>query len=173
ETHGMVFNNTSRKVRLEEEALRFPAGLSHEAKERLITITIPEIDRRLEDGMSRAMLFAAIDGGANRRINEPGQELTEQEGAERMKSAGFLKNYIDERLRDPETRALNTSAEFRRARAEFMNAKTAEQLGRAAESFLRQNQQQSEELKLYLANPDRHPRPTTMPLNAQERNLLF
>jgi hypothetical protein len=32
---------------LDEEALRFPAGLGYEAKERLIRATIPEIDRRL------------------------------------------------------------------------------------------------------------------------------
>src|SRR5262249_1353641 len=115
EERGIGLNDSSRKVRLNDEALRFPTGLTYESKERLITITIPEIDRRLEDGMGRTMLFAAINGGANRRIREDGQELTEQERAERAKIAGFLKAYIDKRLRDPETRALNTSAEFRRA----------------------------------------------------------
>jgi integrase len=47
EERGIAFNEASRKVRLDEEALRFPAGLGYEAKERLIRATIPEIDRRL------------------------------------------------------------------------------------------------------------------------------
>ncbi len=173
EARGIVFSDASRKVRLDEEALRFPSGLSYEAKERLLTITVPEIDRRLEGGISRALLVAAIDGGANRREGEDGRELSEAERTERREIAGFLKQYLDERLRDPETRALNTSAEFRQVRSEFIAAKTPEELGRAAENFLRQNQQRSEELRRYLADPNHHPQPATLPLDARQRSLLF
>jgi hypothetical protein len=170
---GMDFNVASRKVRLDENALRFPAGLAYEVKEQLVGVTFPEIDRRLESGASRAMLFAAIDGGFRRRDENDGRDLTEQERSERLKAADFLKRYIDERLRDPETRALNASAEFRQARAEFIAAKTTEDLGRVAETFLRHNRQRSEELRLHLADPDRHPRPTAAPLDWSQRNLLF
>jgi len=173
EERGIVFSNASRKVKLDEEVLRFPAGLSYEAKERLLTITIPEIDRRLDGGTSRGLLVAAIDGGANRRERDNGRELSEQERTERLGIASFLKHYIEERLRDPETRVLNASEEFRQARAEFIAAKTPEDLGRPAENFLRQNQQRSEELRRHLADPDRHSRPATMPLDARQRNLLF
>ncbi len=173
EERGVVFSEASRKVRLDEEALRFPAGLSYEAKECLVTITIPEIDRRLEGGISRAMLVAAIAERTYRGDGENGQGIAEQERIERLEIAGFLTHYIDERLRDPETRALNTSAEFRQAHSEFIAAKTPEELGRTAEQFLRQNQQRSEELRRHLADPDRHPRPATLPLDARQRNLLF
>jgi hypothetical protein len=171
--HQIRFNDSARKVRLTEESLRFPAGLTYEARERLVSVTIPEIDRRLEGGVTRAMLFAAIDGSANRRDGKGAQESTERERLERAKAAGFLKSYIDERLRDPETRALHRSAEFRQARAEFIAAKTPEALGRAAETFLRINLQRSESLRRYLADPDHHPRPDAAPLNPRERNLLF
>jgi hypothetical protein len=144
---GIAFSDAARKVRLDEDALRFPAGLTYEVKEQLVGVTFPEIDRRLESGASRAMLFAAIDGGFRRRTENDGRDLTEQERVERAGIANFLKRYIDERLRDPETRALNTSAEFRQASAEFIAAKTTEDLGRVAETFLRNNRQRSEELR--------------------------
>jgi hypothetical protein len=170
---GIDFSVASRKVRLDEDALRFPAGLTYEVKEQLVAVTFPEIDKRLESGASHAMLFAAIDGGFRRRDENDGRDLTEQERSERLKVVAFLKRYIDERLRDPETRALNTSAEFRQARAEFIAASTTEDLGRVAETFLRNNHQRSEDLRRHLADPDRHPRPTAAPLDWSQRNLLF
>lgn len=173
EERGFLLSAASRKVRLDEEALRFPAGLSYEIKERLVTVTIPEIDRRLERGISRAMLVAALAERANRGDGENGQRLSEQERTERLEIAGFLTRYIDERLRDPETRALNSSAEFRQGREELITAKTPEELGRVAEIFLRQNQRRSEDLRRHLADPKHHPRPETMPLDARQRNLLF
>ncbi|MCI0389232.1 MAG: hypothetical protein MOB07_10790 [Acidobacteria bacterium] len=173
EERGVVFSATSRKVRLDEETLRFPAGMIYKVKERLLVVTIPEIDRRLERGISRAMLAAAIAGSAHRGDGENGQGLSEQERAERLEITGFLTHYIDERLRDPETRALNSSVEFRQARAEFIAAKTPEELGRVAENFLRQNQQRSEDLRRHFADPNHRSRPATEPLDARQRNLLF
>lgn len=173
ETDERSFNESSRKVRLNEETLRFPSGLTQDAKERLITTSIPEIDRRLEDGMTRVMLHAAIDGGANRRLNEDGQELTEDERSERFEIGVFLKRYIDERLRDPETRELNSSPEFRQARMDVFSAKTPEALSRISESFLRSNKQRSDAFRAHLADPIHYPIPAQAPLNAQQRNLLF
>jgi hypothetical protein len=169
----MDFSVAARKVRLVEESLRFPAGLPYDVRERLITVTIPEIDRRLESGVSQAMLIAAIDGSVNRRAENDGREPVDQDQSESAKIAGFLKNYVDERLRDPETRELNISAEFRQARAEFLNARTPDALGETAEKFLRRNQQRSEELRLHLLDPAIRPRPVAMPLDARQRNLLF
>jgi hypothetical protein len=160
----------SRNVNLREESLRFPAGLSYETKERIIIKTIPEIDHRLESGVSRDSLFKAID---NTFFHFTAHDLTNHEFEERSKTAAFLKGYIDERLRDPETRALNTSTVFREARATIINSTKPETLGRAATSILRSNQQRSEELRQHRADPNRYLPPDVMPLNVWERNLLF
>jgi len=171
--YKIEYSDSSRKVRLSEESLRFPAGLPYETRERLVTITIPEVDRRIESGIPRAVLFAAIDGSIHPRDEKGRSHLTEQELNERFTVASFLKRYIEERLHDPETRALNSSAEFRHAQAEFIKAETMEELGRTAENFLRENQRRSEELRSHQADPARHPQPAMAPLGARERNLLF
>jgi hypothetical protein len=56
-------------------------------------------------------------------------------------------------------------AEFRQMRAEFIGAKTTKDLGRVAKTFLRHNKQRSEELRLHLADPARHPRPVSAPFD--------
>lgn len=170
EIMGSRVNVSARKVNLRDESLRFPAGLSYETRERLVRLTMPEIDRRLESGVSRDALFNAIDNTMFRRDSH---DLTERELKERGRIAGFLRGYIDERMRDPETRALNTSAVFREARAAILNATAPEALGRVASSILRLNERRSEELRLHRDAPDHHPEPAIMPLNARERNLLF
>jgi hypothetical protein len=180
EERGIVFSESSRRIRLMEEALRFPSNLSYETRERLVSVAIPEIDRRLEGGIDKFRLFAAInrtflqtDQRSEKEKPDDKPELSEQEKDEQEKIAAFLKSYIDERLRDPETRALNSSSEFRLARARLIDARTPADLGRAAANFLRFNQRNSEALRMHLAAPNRHPQPAARPLNARERNLLF
>lgn len=309
-------NTAARMVNLRDESLRLPAGLSYEQKERLVSRTIPEIDRRLERGTSRGALFKAIDrtmfqpdpgkymrklveltdrpegenperqiskeeylesqrtllqlcekehlhlgelkatrdgnelepheygrlsqvdnlarrlrqgigrnvsdekpdraahsrlfvslpeqgvGGSAFRLPvssvkayetmakiaageklslqtwagkegpEVRMELTEREADERSRIGAFLKNYVDERLRDPETRALNRSAVFRDARAAIFNATTPEALGRVSADLLRVSERRSEELRRHRAAPEKNPLPSVMPLNTWERNLL-
>ena len=159
-------NLAARMIDLRAESLRFPAGLSFTAKERLLTRTLPELDYRLEHGVPRAELFRAIDRRMARRDAEVEPEKLKEIG-------GFLKTYLDERLRDPETRALHSSAVFREARAVIVNARTPAELGRAAEDFLRTNRRRSEELRQHLADPTPHPPPAQRPLDARERNLIF
>jgi hypothetical protein len=156
-------------VNLNEESLRFPAGLSDEAKERLVTRTLPAIDRQLEIGRGRASLFNAIDA----TLWERESLFTEQEREERRNVGRFLKAYNDERLKDPETRALNSSLAFRVARAKIIAARTPEDLNRAAENFLRENLEGSNTFRLRQADSQRRPQPELTPLNARERNLLF
>lgn len=163
-------NVSARKINLREDSLRFPAGLNYEIRERLVSPTIPEIDRRLEKGVSRRAISSAID---NTMFQRDLRDWTEREMNERARIAGFLKSYMDERLRDPETRALNMSAIFREWRSALINTKTSEELGRAATSFLRLNEQRSEELRRHRTDPNRFPLPEVMPLTARERNLLF
>lgn len=170
ESFGSKMSAAARKINLRAESLRFPAGLSFETKERIVTKTIPEIDRRLEGGVRRDSLLKAID---NTFFQAAPPDLTKGEREERRKTATFLKGYIDERLRDPETRALNASAVFREARAEIIHAATSQALGHAAASILRANEQRSEALWQHHANPDRYSPPEVKPLNLWERNLLF
>ncbi len=160
------FNVAARVIDLRDESLRFPAGLSFVTKERLLTKTLPELDYRLEHGVPREELFHAID----RRISQGDAEVQ----PDQLKEIGrFLKSYLDERLRDPETRALHESAGFREARSGLIKAKTPRELGLAAEYFLRTNQQRSNALRLHLDDPVHHLPLPQRPLNVRERNLLF
>lgn len=162
-----AFNTAARKVNLSEESLRFPAGLNFEAKERLVSQTLPAIDRLLENGRRREVIIAGIEGA----IYKP--ELPENEQEERRKVGVFLKDYVDERLKDPETRSLNYSAAFRQAHTKIIETCAPEELNRVAEDFLRENLQRSAALRLHQTDHERPPKPDVMPLTARERNLLF
>ncbi|MGH9937808.1 MAG: hypothetical protein ACREAM_16295, partial [Blastocatellia bacterium] len=161
-----AFNTAARKVNLDGESLRVPAGLSLEAKERLVTNTLPAIDRLLESGMKRDAIIAGI----NEKVYD--NELNEEEREERFRIGVFLKAYVDERLKDPETRAINKSAAFRLAHDKIIESRTPEKLSRAAQSILRENLQRDAALRLHQADPAAYPKPET-PLSARERNLLF
>ncbi len=110
---------------------------------------------------------------AGKKGPEVRMELTERETDERSRIGAFLKNYVGERMRDPETRALNTSSVFRDARAAIFSTTTPEALGRVAADLLRVNERRSEDLRRHRTAPDRYPPPSLMPLSAWERNLLF
>lgn len=168
-SYGM--NTSARKVRLDAESLRLPAGLSFEAKQRLVAQTLPAIDRKLESGTSREVIFAAIDGH-QRKLNEASQGGLEERD-EWFKVGGFIKAYVDERLRDPETRELNRSSKFRAAHAQISAAHTPKELSRAAERFLRENSERSQALRRHREEPDQYPVPTPLPLDARQRQLLF
>ena len=156
-----AFNTAARKVRLDDERLRFPADLSVETKERLVRLTIPAIDGLIEDGMPRSAIAPRIDAAIYHREAPETDE-------ERRSISGFLKAYVDERLKDPETRALNRSASFRQAHEQIVATTTPEELNRVAESFLRQNLERSTALR-----NGQTPKPNEIPLNARERHLLF
>ncbi|MCG3145020.1 MAG: hypothetical protein HONDAALG_02561 [Gammaproteobacteria bacterium] len=156
-----AFNTAARKVRLDDERLRFPADLSVETKERLVRLTIPAIDGLIEGGMPRSAIAPRIDAAIYHR------EAPETDD-ERHRISGFLKAYVDERLKDPETRALNRSASFRQAHSQIVAATTPEELNRVAESFLRQNLERSTALR-----NGQSLKPNETPLSARERNLLF
>ena len=159
-------NVAARILDLRVESLRWPAELSGETKARLLTKTLPELDYRLERGVPRIELFRAIDRSMARPDGEVSQE-------QRTEISGFLKQYLDERLRYPETRALHTSPAFRQAREAFLLAKTPAGVSRAAADFYRTNRERAEAQRLHLAEPAQHPPPAIKPLDARERNLLF
>jgi hypothetical protein len=161
------FNTAARKVRLDDESLRLPAGLNFEMKLQLVTRTLPALDRQMENGRARSEIITAIGEAICR------QEADENEREERFRIGGFLKAYVAERLNDPETRALNRSAAFRLAHKQIAEARTPEELNRTAERFLRENLDRGNALRLHQSGPTRYPKPETMPLNHRERSLLF
>jgi len=81
--------------------------------------------------------------------------FTEKEYDYRVKVAGFLKSYVHERLRDPETRLIHDNEIFRNAHKALNQARTPEELNRKAYDFMSRNERRE------------------MPLGEQERWLLF
>ncbi len=161
------FNTAARKVRLDDESLRLPAGLSLEMKLQLVSRTLPALDRQVENGRARSEILTAIGEAVYRG------DVDEREREERFRIGEFLKAYVAERLSDPETRVLNASAAFRLAHKQITEARTPEELNHIAEQFLRENLDCGNALRLHQSDPARYPKPETMPLNPQERNLLF
>src|SRR5262249_1420198 len=71
----------------------------------------------------------------NRKLPETG--AARQQLSNKYDSIGsFLKAYVKERLKDPETRALNTSEAFRNAHEHITEAGTPEELNQAAKAVL-------------------------------------
>ncbi len=163
-------NIVARKVNLRDESLRFPAGLDFQTRERIVSRTLPEIDRRLEGGISREAISHAIE---NTIFGSESNQLSNRKLEERIGIAGFLKSYVNQRLRDPETRALNTSPLFRDARTAIIETTSLEELGRVAAEILRVNEQRSEKMRQHFAEPGTYPPPKVLPLTLHERTLLF
>ncbi len=161
------FNTAARTVNLRDEALRFPAGLSLAAQEKLVSQSLPTLDRLLESGKEKRLLIAAIEGATYK------PELSEEERLERFKVSEFLRGYLEERMRDPETRVLNSFPAFRAAHQQLSATTSSEELNRFAEQFLRDNLARGEALRLHKTDPAQHSKPEVMPLNARERSLLF
>lgn len=161
------YNTAARTIHLRDEAVRFPVGLSLAAQEKLVTQSLPTLDRLVESGKEKRSLIAAIEGATYK------PELTEEERAERFKLSGFLKEYLEERFRDPETRSVNSSPAFRAAHQQLHATSSAAELNRFAEQFLRDNLARGEALRLHQTDPLQRLQPEVLPLNARERNLLF
>ncbi len=164
ESNKSAFSTAARTVNLREETLRFPAGLSVDAQEKLVVQSLPTLDRLLESGKDKRALVAAIEGATYQ------PELSDAQRAERFKVSEFLKDYLAERWRDPETRALNSSPAFRDAYQQLNATTTPQELNRWAEQFLRDNLVRSAGT---LVPQTTHEQPTQLSLSALERNLLF
>jgi hypothetical protein len=87
----------------------------------------------------------AILGDINRMVENWNRKLSEA-GAARQKLSDkyevieyLLKAYVKERFRDPETQALNASEAFRNAHERITDARTPEELNRAAIAILKGN----------------------------------
>jgi hypothetical protein len=65
----------------------------------------------------------------------------EREYDARVKIAGFLKNYLSERLNDPETRLLHSNENFRAAHRAIEQAHTPEELNQISYEFTRNQQE--------------------------------
>jgi len=89
-TGGM--NTSARFVRLDEESLRLPHSLKLESEIKLVSQTIPEIDRALEARLSRKELFTRIrlkteEQNRKEHLKEVSQVLGEETRKERSESS--------------------------------------------------------------------------------------
>jgi predicted NAD-dependent protein-ADP-ribosyltransferase YbiA (DUF1768 family) len=141
ETDSYVFNTAARKASLNDERLRFPAGLTFEDRKSLVETYLPNVDAKIEGGRREA----AIIGDINRMVEDWNHKLPEGGAARQNLSdkygaiGSFLKAYTRERLKDPETRALNASEAFRNARELITEARNPEELNRASRAILKSN----------------------------------
>jgi predicted NAD-dependent protein-ADP-ribosyltransferase YbiA (DUF1768 family) len=139
EIDSFAFNIAARKVNLSDEGFRFPAGLTFEDRKSLVEIHLPNVDAKIEAGRREAAIF----GDINRMVEDWNRKLSEvgaarQKLSDKFDSIGyFLKAYVKERLRDPETRALNASEAFRNAHERITETRTPEELNRAARAVLK------------------------------------
>ena len=86
-------NTSARFVRLDEESLRLPSSLKLESEIKLVSQTIPEIDRALEAGLSRKELFTRIrlkteEQNRAEHLKEVSEVLGEETRKERSESGG-------------------------------------------------------------------------------------
>jgi predicted NAD-dependent protein-ADP-ribosyltransferase YbiA (DUF1768 family) len=141
EIDSYVFNTAARKASLNDERLRFPAGLTFEDRKSIVETYLPNVDAKIEGGRREA----AIIGDINRMVEDLNRKLPEggvarQNLSDKHDSLGyFLKAYTRERLKDPETRALNASEAFRNAHERITEARNAEELNRAARAIMKSN----------------------------------
>jgi predicted NAD-dependent protein-ADP-ribosyltransferase YbiA (DUF1768 family) len=142
EIDSFVFNTAARKVTLNDERLRFPAGLTFEDRKQLVEFHLPNVDAKIEGGKREAAIF----GDINRMVEDWNRKLPEAEAARQNLSdkydgiGYFLKDYVKERLKDPETRTLNASDTFREAHERITEARTPEELNRSARAILKGNE---------------------------------
>ncbi len=148
---SFVFNTAARMFNLRNEGPRFPAGLTYEERKSLVEVHLPNIDAKIEAGMRPDLILRDV----GRMVLNWNDNLTE-EGAERQelqeknnRIGSFLRAYVEKRLEDPETRALNSSEAFRDAHARILATRSPEELIRAMD------------------------RARKSPLNEKERRLLF
>src|SRR5262245_41611455 len=141
ETDSYVFNTAARKANLNDERLRFPAGLTFEDRKSIVETYLPNVDAKIEGGRRDAAIISDI----NRLVENwkrmlPEGEAARQSLSEKYDSVGyFLKAYARERLKDPETRAINASEAFRNAHERITETRTPEELNRAARAILKGN----------------------------------
>lgn len=89
--------------------------------------------------------------------------FTEKEYDYRVKIAGFLRSYVQERLRDPETRIAHDNEDFRIARNALDRARDYGELNRTAYAFMSRNEregrllsEQERQLLFYGRTPDHY-----------------
>jgi hypothetical protein len=118
---------------------------------------LPAGDIRVYDAIERMATGAKLQ--LSTWIGEDGPALIngfmEKEYDYRLKVAGFLKSYVHERLRDPETRLIHNNEIFRNAHRALDQAQTPEELNRVAYDFMSRNERQGK------------------PFGEQERWVLF
>ncbi len=164
EVRSFVFNTSARTVNLNDESLRFPGGLTLEERKDLIGVHMPNIDAKLENGMAPKTILSGIDEQVEEWNRDLPDDLTTKQRervlAKNQSVGAFLKDYVAERLKDPETRALNRSEVFREAHARITEARAPDELNCAADAARNDNRFNERDRKLLFFGraPDHHMR---------------
>jgi predicted NAD-dependent protein-ADP-ribosyltransferase YbiA (DUF1768 family) len=162
EAGHFIFNTSARNVNLNDESLRLPGGLTFEDRKDLVGVHMPNIDAKLESGMASKTILSGIDELVeewNRKLSEDLTTKQRERASAKNQSAGaFLKDYVSERLKDPETRTLNHSEAFREAHARITEARTPDELNRVADAIRGDDRFNERDRKLLFFGrpPDHH-----------------
>jgi hypothetical protein len=136
--------------------------LTFEDRKELVGVHMPNIDAKLESGMAPKTILSGIDELVEERNRNLPDDLTtrqrERALAKSQSAGAFLKDYVAERLKDPETLALNRSEVFREAHARITEARVPDELNRAADAARNNNRFNERDRKLLFFGraPDRH-----------------
>ncbi len=162
EAGSFIFNTSARDVNLNDESLRFPSGLTLEDRKAQVGIHLPNIDAKFESGMAEKMILFGIDELVEERNRYLPENLTTKQRewawVKSQSTGAFLKAYVAQRLKDPETRALNRSEAFRLAHARINEARTPDELNCAADAIRSNNRFNERDRKLLFfgRSPDHH-----------------
>src|SRR5262245_44658289 len=139
EARSFIFNTSARNVNLNDESLRLPGGLTFEDRKSLVSIHMPNVDAKLESGMAQKEILSGIDVSVEEWNHDLPEKLTTKQRewvwVKNQRMGDLLKSYVAERLKDPERRARNRSAVFRAAHANISEARTPDELNRAADAI--------------------------------------
>jgi predicted NAD-dependent protein-ADP-ribosyltransferase YbiA (DUF1768 family) len=162
EAGHFIFNTSARNVNLNDESLRLPRGLTFEDRKTLVGVHMPNVDAKLEGGMAPKTILSGIDELVEEWNRNLPEDLTtkqrERTFAKNQSAGAFLKDYVTERLKDPETRALNHSEAFREAHARITEARTPDELNRAADAIRNDDRfnERDRRLLFFGRPPDHH-----------------
>ena len=149
-------------MNLNDESLRFPSGLTAEDRKDLVGVHMPNINAKLESGMTPKTILSGIDAMVEEWSRNLPEDLTTKQRewalAKNQNAGAFLKDYVAERLKDPETLALNHSEAFRGAHARITEARTPDEFNLAADTIRGDNifNKQDRKLLFFGRAPDHH-----------------
>lgn len=184
-THSAALNESARHLAAERGALNQPPSRSApNAEESRVFVSLNHGGIGTDDSAHRLPVGSVREHRTITRLAEAcglhvntwhgphGREITGRNET-REEVSRFVGRYIDHRLRDSETRALNQSAEYRNYSRRLDAARTVEELRSTAHDIRKENYQLSEQHKAHRRDPEHSARPERRALGQREMAQLF